>query len=163
MDGNPKQGRPSRLEQIVSNFFENKSLCSKCGGKCCKSLPGAAYPEDFEMDKGPEKLQAAIQSGKWAIDWWEGDPGDGLEETAYYVRPATKDNIGKIYDASWGGECVFLTPDGCMMEIKGRPRECRELEPKKGKAKCISHNGTSKRDSALAWRKHFGILDAFNC
>ena len=32
--------------------IENKELCSACGGKCCKTLPGNYYPSDFDL---PEK------------------------------------------------------------------------------------------------------------
>jgi hypothetical protein len=138
----------------------NHEMCALCGGKCCKHLPGAAYPGDFENEA---MMTEAILSRKWAIDWWEGDPGDGEEETAYYVRPATLEGQGAIYDASWGGQCVFLTDSGCQLRPEKRPTECRFLEPraKEGNA-CIMHNDVGKRTAALVWRKHYRLLDSFH-
>lgn len=145
----------------MAQYFENKDICTKCGGKCCKTNPGVAYPEDFEMDKGPEKLQAAIKTGKWAIDWWEGDPGDGIDATAYFVRPAIKGHEGETYHPGWGGECTMLTKVGCSLEAKDRPKECRDLEPFDGDEDCIMHNSTGNKEAALVWRKHFNVLDSF--
>lgn len=151
------------------NFYENAEICIACKGECCKQLPGANFPEDFNMENTTEKLINALTSGKYAIDSWEGDPGDNIDTTAYYVRPATKEMkvselvLGNIYDYSWGGECVFLTDMGCELEAKDRPLGCRALKPKKDKGDiCIEHNNTAKRNSALAWRKYFDILDSFH-
>ena len=147
-----------------SKNFENTMICLECGGRCCKQYPGAAYPEDFILREGTEKflITIAIKSKKWVIDWWEGDPGDGNKETAYFVRPAIKGKEGKTYDPSWGGECIFLEPTGCSLQLKHRPRECRLLEPKKGGKGCVAHDNTGKNGAALAWRNYFEILNSFH-
>lgn len=149
--------------KLENKYFENKDICATCKGECCKQLPGANFPEDFDMENTTENLVNALISGKYAIDSWEGDPGDGINKIAYYVRPATKAALGTIYDYSWGGECVFLTDTGCELEAKDRPLGCKALEPKKYKEDiCIEHNNADKRNSALAWRKYFHTLDSFH-
>lgn len=145
---------------MKNKFFENKIICKNCGGKCCKNLPGSNFPDDFDLESGTEKLIHSINSGKYAIDTCIGDPGDNVDKIAYYVRPATKNAIGKIYDDSWGGECVFLTRTGCELEAKNRPSGCTALEPKKDI--CVVHNNKTKQNSAIQWRKYFDILDSFH-
>jgi Fe-S-cluster containining protein len=131
-------------------WFAKPDLCTPCGGKCCKRLPGSAYPDDFPTR---EALAHALQSGRWAVDWWEGDAREGKYELGrtYYIRPAIKGFEGQKFHPSWGGECTFLTPDGCALPGEARPRECRDLEPMENNTKCQMHNGTSKKMSAIAW------------
>ena len=133
-------------------MLENKNICSKCGGKCCKLMPGACYPEDFGLPNDHSKLNATLSCGKYAIDWWEGDARDDFEELlkTYFVRPATKNKEGVLYDPSWGGPCIFLSDDGCTLDADERPLNCKKLEPKENE-KCILHDGVSKQNAAIAW------------
>ena len=132
--------------------YVNYELCKKCGGKCCQELPGCCLPEDFDNDEN--KVKAALKSGNYAIDWWEGD------EPLYFVRPATK--LGKekecLFDPSWGGECIFFTQDiGCALPYEQRPSGCRLLEPVES-GKCISH-GAGKWEAALAWKGYHEMFE----
>lgn len=141
--------------------FENIALCSKCAGACCKKMPGSNFPEDFELPGG-KKLREALKSGKYAIDWWEGDPRDNKNDLsqAYFIRPATKGAEGKMSDASWGGECTFLTGNGCTLTLENRPRECRMLEAKEGNGRnCLMNKGNNKKDAAIAWIKYTEIIE----
>lgn len=133
-------------------MFVNKKICSKCNGNCCKKMPGIYYPEDFNIQKDFSNLETAINSSKIAIDWWEGDPREELDELnlVYYVRPATKDKEGVLFDPSWGGECIFLTSTGCQLNENARPLNCRKLEPVEN-GTCILHDNISKRNAAIAW------------
>lgn len=133
--------------------YENPAICATCGGKCCKSLPGAALPTDF-AEPLADSLEAAFSSGLWAIDWWEGDPrglaydDPNAVSRGYFLRPRT---VGKmqLYDPSWGGECVHLGNKGCALPYEKRPAGCRLLEPSRGPV-CPEHGG-SKREAAIAW------------
>ena len=40
--------------------YENKELCSDCGGKCCKRMSGICQPEDFGQPL-TEKLLKHLQ------------------------------------------------------------------------------------------------------
>ena len=135
--------------------YLNINICKECGGKCCKSMPGSAYPVDFKkpLDKS---LLEAFKLGNWAIDWWEGDPiNKDILEKAYYIRPRTKNN-NNLFDASWGGECIFLNKKGCILKPEERPQSCRLLEPKKNE-KCI-HHGKSKHGAAIEWLPYTNII-----
>lgn len=138
-----------RLKRGVRRaWFLRPSLCAPCGGQCCKKLPGCAYPEDFPTK---EALQAALDSGRWCIDWWDGDAREGMDELSrtLFVRPAIKGHEGQREHASWGGECTFLGPNGCELKPSKRPTECRSLEPRKDD--CYMHNGHGKKSAAVAW------------
>ena len=137
-------------------WYVKPSICKPCGGRCCKNFPGSAYPEDFPTR---EELLAALDSGRWAIDWWEGDARKGKEELnrTYYVRPAIKGHEGRRHHAGWGGECTFLTGEGCSLVPDARPRECRQLDPM-ADGKCEVHDGTSKQGAAVAWLARAGEL-----
>jgi hypothetical protein len=134
-------------------MFENKEICAACKGRCCEMMPGACFPEDFSWDS----LEDALKSGKYCIDWWEGDPRPkGRLEQAYFIRPATKGKEGILLDASWGGECVFLEKGvGCMLSCDKRPLGCQMLEPIKGG--CNVH-GKGKKESCIAWIEHRKVI-----
>jgi Fe-S-cluster containining protein len=140
--------------------------CSDCGGKCCKSYPGIAVPEDFgapDRDLMQTKLRAALSSGRWAIDWWEGDPRpdcDALYQ-AEFVRPANKGHEGDLFHPSWGGPCTFLRKDGCELAHDDRPRNCRGVVPRHPESCTEKHeDGTlvSKEDFVIAWIPYIGLL-----
>lgn len=142
-------------------MYDDKKTCSACGGRCCKTMPGCAYPEDF--GQALEKLDSALASGRWAIDWWEGDPRPGKDEMskAYFVRPAVKGHEGRIYHGAWGGECTFLGPYGCELASDERPRECRHLEPLP-EGVCEMHGDCGKQSAAIAWIPHAEALETPN-
>lgn len=131
-------------------MYENKEICSKCGGSCCKTFPGCYYPEDFGLPGDFSKLDAVLESDRVAIDWWEGDPREDKDEfeRVYFIRPAIKHARGSLYDQSVG-ECVFLTKTGCELSGDERPTVCRNLEPKEEKP-CITHGITCK-NAVMAW------------
>lgn len=143
-----------RLELPVVPNNENPALCRKCGGDCCKEMPGSYHPAQF----GPalEGVAELLRAGKASIDWWEGDSVDArgadgkktyvpIPHKGYYLRPAIKpgrrkgpplfsffagpDGDGGVFDPSFGGECVNLTPAGCSLAFADRPLNCQALAP----------------------------------
>lgn len=150
----------SSREKRNMDGYENTAICAQCGGKCCQRLPGSCAPEDF-AEPLFDSLIGVFSSGKYAIDWWEGDPrydapdyGDSdYIDKGYYVRPAVA-GVTDLFDPSWGGSCTFLTHRGCALPLKKRPYECRMLEPSKNS--CLSH--TSKREMALAWLPYHDVI-----
>ena len=130
--------------------MENKKICSECRGDCCKRMPGATVPDDFNNDKA--KIILALKTGNFAIDYWDGHP---LEKengnfSAYYIRPRTKKTLS-LFDPSWGGECIFLSKNGCKLKHDKRPKECRDLMPSK-KRPCNSiPGGCDKKQAAILW------------
>ncbi len=67
--------------KVVNN--ETSSMCSVCKGKCCKKIPGIYISSQFS-DFNVDTLSNLLNTGKFAIDWWE-----GLSPT-YYLRPRIK-------------------------------------------------------------------------
>lgn len=155
--------------------------CSECKGSCCKHCPGAVFPDELGTNEEDIKKEIIrrLQTGDWCVDWWDGDPrydvpvrfnpdpgvDDDIASTtepekivdrldyAYYFRPAIKGrtNDNKIFDGCWGGECIFLTDEGCSLPFDNRPLECRSLEPRpKDQGGCVTHNHTRK-DAGIAW------------
>ena len=122
---------------------ENKSICSICGGKCCKRMPGLNIPDDFNNDI--RLIFKALKSGKYCIDWWEDSPN------IYYVRPATADKIGFLKDPSWGGTCNFLTANGCSLKFEERPYTCKVLIPNET-FQCGHTVGNDKYSLVLKWK-----------
>lgn len=140
----------------MPEFFEPGAFCKACG-KCCKSLPGAHIPADFGLDL-LEGTRAKLASGRYALDWWEGDVVTPEELTVVlFLRPATKGSEGKIYDGSWGGECTFLTADGCSLPRDEMPGECKALRPK-GTPGGDCPTDFSKEQVALEWRPYQSLL-----
>jgi Fe-S-cluster containining protein len=125
---------------------ENKKICAACGGRCCKRLPGAMYPSDVKKGRSKLSMRKALQtvlaSGRYAVDWWEGENG----KSVYYLRPHTKEgkNCGGLLDPSWGGECTFLREDGCELKFEQRPRTCRKLVPIAGGRSCHTESHSKK-------------------
>lgn len=150
----------------VLDSFERPDICAPCGGKCCQSMPGTATPADVGAPDEPTmrvRLRSLLGTGRWAIDWWEGDPRpredqpfdeDGNLEwpdvSAYYLRPATVGQEGDVFDASFGGRCTFHTSSGCAI-FDTRPEGCRALEPATDGGPCVDRRTGSKQGGAVAW------------
>ena len=127
---------------------ENKVLCARCAGACCKTAPGICMPEDF---KAPLKksLKRALKSGKYIANSYMGwDPDD----EQYYIQPATK-------SGGYGeGECIFLTPSGCRLQLKNRPFTCRTMVPKQN-MECEGFQ-LKRRHAALMWADYNDAIGA---
>ena len=144
--------------QVVGDLVERggKNLSAKvCGGKCCRRCPGIVYPSDIrgEKKKGIKKL---LSSGKYAVDYWEGGMKGQTGKKAYYIRPVVKGYEGNLVHAGWGGECIFLTENGCSLSPWKRPRECRMPEP--GKDECKQH-ARNKGRIVERWLPYGHIID----
>ncbi len=130
--------------------YLNKETCKSCAGKCCKFMPGSCAPEDiinnFPSSSLKKSVSKALATGKYSIDCWEDS------QSIYYVRPATTDKVGKTYDFSWGGKCIFLTIKGCKLTNEKRPYQCRMLKPSKNSG-CKGQNKSGKYEMACKWRK----------
>lgn len=138
---------------------ENKSVCSSCQGKCCKTFPGIVSPEDLK-EITVESLSEMFKNG-YQFDYWEGNLTGNPEHddlTFYYLRPQTKKSVGRIVDASWGGECVFLTESGCSKEFDQRPAQCKALKPSED-LKCYFPDKKYDKETMIkSWIPHNEII-----
>lgn len=122
---------------------ENKEICSKCEGRCCKRAPGVFHPDDFAQGPMRETILAGLSAGLYQIDWWEADVPQ------YYLRPAIKERPG-FFNGSWGGPCVLLDDNGCTISFESRPRGCRDLTPDTT-FECGDHEHYDKEQAKDAW------------
>ncbi len=100
--------------------------CKMCRGRCCTLMPGIASPEDFgapDRDVMRARIADVLHSGRWSIDRWA---ADDEWPNMLYLRPATICGAGLVLDFSWGGQCTFLTIEGCAI-YPSRPYGCRDL------------------------------------
>lgn len=129
----------------VKGYLPTKE-CVKCRGACCKHLPAPYTPKDVVRIFG--NVEGAIKSNLIAIDWWEAD------EPLYFIRPKVKE-VSKLYDASWGGECIHLTESGCALPREKMPTFCKILKPRENGGTCSDgikkHN--SKYVAGLLWKR----------
>jgi len=132
---------------------ENLDVCKQCGGKCCKSYPGPATPEDFgapNKQRMYDELYNALKSGKWTVDWID------QEQELYFVRPAIKGFESSTFDHRYIGECTFLTPTGCELSFDKRPESCRMLVPKVNE-RCDSQ-GYTRAYVVKMWQPYIDVL-----
>lgn len=152
-------------------LFEAPEICTPCGGACCQHLPGATSPDDWgapDREVMTERISAALATGRWSIDHWEGRYSDDyprLRRDVQWIAPALaeqgKDDL--FYAADAGGSvssypCTFLTPVGCELELAARPIECRALEPNPHGGNCKGHVG-GKRDRAIEWAPYQDLIE----
>ncbi|MFN4224240.1 MAG: YkgJ family cysteine cluster protein [Fervidobacterium nodosum] len=133
--------------------IEIPGICKACGGKCCKTFPGLATPEDFgapDRDLMREKLLKALISGRWTVDWVDQDA------ELYFVRPAIKGFEGSVFDHAYNGECTFLTNTGCELDFSERPESCRMLIPKL-EERCDPQGYTRMYVSKI-WKDYVDVL-----
>ena len=134
--------------------MENKEICSKCKGKCCKTMGCHYSPKDFE-EISFEYLMSQIDKGYISIDWWEGNPfkDDRNIHRAFFLRVRNVES--PIVDPSWGGVCILLTEDGCPLSFEERPKGARLLISSANKCKSLY----TKENCCIDWIKYHDILE----
>lgn len=134
--------------------LENRELCAKCKGACCKTMGCHYSPSDFK-DLSYEGLKKEIEKGYISIDYWEGNPFKDNRDIprAYFLR--IKNKGCEIVDASFGGVCSLLTENGCKLTFNNRPKGGRDLIPAEN-GRCRSLY--SKQDCAIEWYKYNHVL-----
>lgn len=147
------------MEAIPNN--ENARVCKKCGGECCKQIPGIYAPEQFgapDIQAMEQNIYDALMAGTAQVDWWDGDPrtdDDDADMRAYYIRPPVRNALGQVFHGSWGGTCALLTAKGCSLAFEKRPIDCQLLVPRKGDKGCwhpltlVGKN--AKQERAIEW------------
>lgn len=165
----------TRALPVVFEDTIQPNICAPCGGACCKNMPGTTAPEYWgapDRDEMLSRLTEALRTGRWAIDWWEGDPRpkpafeqekDEDEDFVYirgfYVRPATVGKEGYTFDSSWGGRCTFHTDSGCSHEPENRPEGCLALTPGAGGKGCYyPDNRENKQGHAIRWFPYHDVI-----
>ena len=122
-------------------FNENKELCSKCDGCCCKKVPGIFFPSDFDT-LSKDILERMLRKRFWQVTFC----GD---ENTYYIMPNVRSNRF-AFNPFPGGICVFFKKnEGCLLEFNFRPTQCKALVPREGR--CVEDKGYEKDDCIKSW------------
>lgn len=141
---------------------ENREICTKCGGECCKSMGCAFSPNDFNEEITKEFLIKLLETGLVSIDCYEGDPtldedDDSNYMNAYYPRMRnlpTKYSDAGLIDFSWFAQCCLLKEDGCRLPFEYRAYQAKALIPG---VKCT--DGYSKKQCAVDWLPYHDIFN----
>lgn len=160
---------------ILNN--EDRDTCRRCGGQCCKTLPGAYLPGQLS----DAELADGLASGRLVLAWWDGDPrpemtcfdvdcdgtcarctAPGKLRRAYYVRPRNASSRPGPFDASTNGACLLLGPEGCTLAFEKRPSGCQNLLVNRADpGNCHDYavpTKSFKHYAALAWVPHQAML-----
>lgn len=127
---------------------ENASLCTPCGGKCCKNLPGGCTPFDFK-DLSYNGIRALIEGGTYQVDYIKEN-----DCIVYFIRPRTIPDKDKYLAASFYGQCVLLTDKGCQLSYAERPTQCKTLIP----LKLGCQQKMEKIELAKTWRDFQNVI-----
>lgn len=112
--------------------FENKELCSNCGGKCCKKC-GCDYSVDNFDNITIDYLQKKLEEGYISIvsyqDFIKLPHGKIMNRPFLYLRAR---NINRpIVDLlSMKTTCLSLKENGCKFDMDERPKGGINLIPK---------------------------------
>ena len=151
---------------------EDLATCRACGGKCCKTLPGAYLPDQLSAND----LEEGLRSRKLVLAWWDGDPrperncldvdcdgscgkhGEDRLRRAYYVRPRNVNSPPGPFDPTSNGACTLLGSTGCTLSFEKRPSGCQNLLVNKtNPGDCHDYavpTRSFKHYAAVAWVPH---------
>lgn len=115
---------------MENNKYENKEICSKCGGRCCKKCGCDYFVSDFESMK-IDYLESVLDTGRVsviaALDFKRVNEKLLLTPLLYLrARNINRDEIDLL---SMKTTCASLENDGCHFNIDERPSGGSSLIP----------------------------------
>ena len=126
--------------------LENKELCKKCGGYCCKKSECDYFPRDFESLTTKAILEI-LKDGNISIvsslKFRELKNGKLIMEPLLYLRARNKDrNIVDLLSIKT--PCSLLTENGCPYDLEHRPSGGVNLIPGNSKYECFPKEDVKK-------------------
>lgn len=113
---------------------EDTTLCKSCTHRCCENMGCEIFPIDVIKKYGEisvNTIEKLIATGYVSIDWYTGDPRNGMSELekGYYLRMRNKNS--PVSDPCFEGECLAYDKEtGCKLSFENRPLGGRILCPK---------------------------------
>lgn len=108
--------------------FENKEICAKCGGICCKKSGCDCSSKDFESIKFKALLET-LNSGKYSItsycDFYP--TKDGYKNIPFLYLRARNEGKGVVDLLSFKTRCANLGENGCEFSADERPSGGKKL------------------------------------
>lgn len=108
---------------IDRNLAENAYLCSKCGGKCCKTDSCFYMPEDFSEMSLTYLLEEFLKKDYLCIY---------LDTTNWFgvIRVRSKGWPRLVFSDKFEDKpCMLLTDSGCSLSYEKRPTGGKALIP----------------------------------
>lgn len=107
--------------------LENKDICSKCGGLCCKQT-GCYYSADDLKVVSSKSVKDLLDKGYTCIS---SDVFLMREDPLLLSLRARNKNASKIDLVSYSRYCTALSPTGCIYSLENRPSGGKYLIPNK--------------------------------
>jgi Fe-S-cluster containining protein len=136
--------------------LEDKEVCRKCGGFCCKQSGGLVFPSDMgdnDLSGISLLLTENLKNGKYSVDVIFDDQND---VTGYYIRMMQVTDSG-VFNPGNKGACKFLNENGCSFDYPNRPKGCRDLIP--SPPSCYLSDDLSLSACVEAWKPYFAIIE----
>ena len=161
---NPKGYHQKVLECYENVKAEDPSVCKECGGACCKRAPCHWSPDDIK-DLSFNGLVKLLKEKQYiSILRFPGCVCETAFRTIehsgpyFYILRTRTSGTGIAAVATRikkDDQCMLLTPEGCKLSFKERPKGARLLIPEKDK-KC---NHLYDLDDCLVdWKDHQEVL-----
>ncbi len=141
--------------------YENKELCSKCGGRCCKKSGCDYFVSDFKIiDKNTilKVLETGNVSIVSAFKFEILANGKEVVVPILYLR-ARNEGRGVIDLFSMKKRCSMLTSTGCSYNLEQRPEGGVNLIPRENGCQPLNNsldelkNGIHIKTYLLRWLK----------
>lgn len=136
--------------------LENRSICEKCGGKCCKKSGCDYFVDDFDVIN-KNKLIELLDTGNVSIVsvFKFKRINDKLICNPFlYLRVRNTDrDVVDLY--SMKTKCSMLTDTGCSYDFENRPGGGKNLVPREN-LKCTPYR--DQLEELNKWDKYQGVL-----
>jgi len=138
--------------------IEDKSICARCGGACCKKSGCGYLVEDFSTFKLID-LKAKLDEGnisiKTVLHSCFVNGRKSLEKILILKARSVDKEIVDLFSAS--SQCKLLTPNGCAYSLAERPSLGALLKP------CLQGACMIEDDLQIAaiegWKGHQAVLE----
>lgn len=138
--------------------FEDKSICAKCGGYCCKKCGCDYFVTDFESMK-IDYLISVLEEGRTSIvsflNFRRLPNGKLICEPLLALR-ARNINRGEIDLLSFKTTCASLKENGCHFDLEHRPSGGASLIPGED---MTCYNSVDKLKELEKWRPYQKVLE----
>lgn len=161
---NPEDYPQEKVPSIQEKHMQNKELCARCGGRCCKNAPCHYSPTDFE-DLSYSGLKRIIDErgyisivkiGMIDYDYYK----ELSDQYSYYILRIKRHgdrNAFRIEQKTIPRMCMLWTKDGCKLNFDERPLGAKMLIPIKH-FKCEQKYSFEK--CMLDWKPYTKTLKA---
>lgn len=138
----------TKWEESLRSLFEQPQICSNCigHGLCCQRSACNCHPTDFDNDIS--KMEEALKTGKYAIDFTRDTPDAFIykgmyitldpehilstDKEALYIRPRNRgrpivDIVHPLEDGNEGPCVLWSYEKGCELPYEERPMFGRHM------------------------------------